>query len=362
MDETPKTPGQRRANRPETDGQSRARDSGSSGQSRAKLAVEIGKATGQRFTDGGTDRAASMAYYAIQAVFPAMLVAVIVSLLFSAPETLTDLVDRAVEAGLDPEVGTALERTLQNAAERASSGAGLAAILLALVSAYSASGWLAAAGRAIEPEASRRRERNFVAGKIRFSLWTAFLLVIVVFALVLLNLGGGLADEVFKAIGWEAGAPGAWTVLRPVLVLGGIIGAMLLLYRVAPDRIHPRPWKALLPGAVFAGIGWVVASGGFVFYVQNIAALGATYGAFATPIALLIWLWLSGAVVLVGATLNAVLAERRGDDHEPLKLAGADDPAIAGHPAGALPDPKDDGLLVHPDGAAAGRATKPAVP
>ncbi len=351
MDETPKTSGHDRANTPD-----------SAGQGRARAAFEITKAAVGRFNEGGTDRAASMAYYAIQAVFPAMLVAVIVSLLFSAPDTLTDLVDRAVEAGLDPDVGAALNRTLQTAAAKASSGAGLAAVLLALVSAYSASGWLAAAGRAIEPDPERRRKRNFVAGKIRFSVWTAFLLVIVVFALVLLNLGGDVADDVFNAIGWEAGAPAAWTVLRPVLVLVGIIGAMLLLYRVAPDRIDPRPWSALMPGAVLAGIGWVVASGGFAFYVQNIASLGATYGAFATPIALLIWLWLSGVVVLFGAALNGTLAERRGDDHEPLKLRGADNPAIAGHPAGALPDPKDDGLLVHPDGAASGGETKAAAP
>lgn len=335
MDKSPNSPGQSRAESP--------------GQSRAAAAFAVAKATVTRFSDGGTDRAAAMAYYAIQAVFPAMLVAVIVSLLFSAPETLTDLVDRAVDAGLDPEAGAALSRTLQSAAERASSGAGIAAVVLALVSAYSASGWLAAAGRAIEPEASRRRERNFVVGKIRFSLWTAFLLLIVVFALVLLSLGGDFADEVFDAIGWEQGAPGAWTVLRPVLVLGGIIGAMLVLYRVAPDRIAPRPWKALLPGAVLAGVGWVLSSVGFAFYVQNIAALGATYGAFATPIALLIWLWLSGVVVLVGAALNAELAERRGDDREPLRLPGASDPAIAGHPAGALPEAEDDAeLLPHP--------------
>lgn len=327
-----------------------------SGQSRAQATFETTKATVTRFSDGGPDRAAAMAYYAIQALFPALLVAVILSLLLSSPGTLTDLVDRGVDAGIDPDAGAALNRTLQDAAERASGSAVFASIVLALTSVYSASGWLAAAGRAIEPDPARRRERNFVLSKVRFGLWTLALLTLVVAALALLSLGGDIADEAFKALGWEAGAPALWSVLRPALVLLGIVGAMLLLFRVAPDRIHPRPFRALLPGAVFAGIGWVLASIAFGFYVQNLATLGATYGAFATPIALLIWLWLSGVVVLVGAALNATIAERRGDDHLPLRLKGADKPEIAGHPAGALPDAEDDAVLL-PKGAEPAKAT-----
>lgn len=318
----------------------------SNGHGRARPALDIGKATFKKFNEGATDRAAAMAYYAIQAVFPALLVIVIVSLLLSSPSALTEAVEWAVDNGLDPQVASALNDTLQSTAEKASQGAGIAAVVLAVTSAYSASGWLAAAGRAIEPDQARRRERNFVVAKVRFSVWTLTLLAALVLAIVLLNLGGDLADDAFAWIGWGEGAPRIWPVLQPVLVLGGIVGTMLLLFRVAPDRIHPRPWRALLPGAIFSGLGWVIATGAFAFYVRNLATLGATYGAFATPIALLIWLWLSGVVVLLGAALNAVLAERRGDDHEPLKLPGADDPAIAGHPAGALPDPSDDDELL----------------
>lgn len=320
----------------------------STGQGRARPALDIGKATFAKFNEGATDRAAAMAYYAIQAVFPALLVIVIVSLLLSSPDALTEAVDWLVDNGLDPQVATSLNDTLQSTAEKAASGAGIAAVVLAITSAYSASGWLAAAGRAIEPDPERRRKRNFVLAKVRFSLWTLTLLAALVLALLLLSLGGDLADDAFAWVGWGEGAPRLWPVLQPLLVLGGIIGTMLLLFRVAPDRIQPRPWKALLPGAVLSGLGWVIATGAFVFYVRNLATLGATYGAFATPIALLIWLWLSGVVVLFGVALNTVLIERRGDDHEPLKLPGADDPAIAGHPAGALPDPADHAELIHP--------------
>lgn len=315
------------------------------GQSRARVGWTVAKATFQRFNEGGTDRAAAMAYYAIQSLFPGLLVIVIFSLLLSSQESVSNVVDWAVRQGLDADVASALNRTLQDAAARASGGAGLAAVFLAGTAVYSASGWLAAAGRAIEPDPERRKQRNFVTGKIRFSLWTLLLLVLLVVALALLSLGGSLADDVFEALGWSSGAPGVWPIVQPILVMVGIVASMLVLFRVAPDRISPRPLRVLFPGALLSGFGWVIASVGFVFYAQNLANMGATYGVFATPIVLLLWLYLSGVVVLLGASLNGVLIERRGDEREPLRLKGAADPEISGHPAGALPDASDDALL-----------------
>lgn len=317
----------------------------SGGQRRATRAFQIAKSTVEHFLNGGTDRAAAMAYYAVLSIFPAVLIVVLISLLLSSTETVTETVDWAVDRGLDPDIGVALNQILQTAVERASSGVGFAVLVAAVFAVSGASGWLAAAGRAIEPDPERRHQRNPVTGRIRYSLWTVFLISLIVAALALLSIGGEAADTVFTWLGAETGAPWFWDVLRPVLLMLGIVTAMLVLYRVAPDRVTSPPWRALLPGAVLAGIGWVLASAGFSFYVTNIGRIGATYGAFATPIVLLIWLWLSGVVVLIGAELNAELTRRREGPHGPLRLEGADDPAIAGHPAGAYPDPSDDAAL-----------------
>lgn len=309
---------------------------------RSKRFCSIAKASVQQFTDGGTDRAAAMAYYAIQSLFPGLLVVVLLSLLLSTPQSVTNAVNWAKDQGLDPTLAAQLETTLQSAADRASSGpAGLATILAGAASVLSASGWLAAAGRAIEPDSQRRRSHNPITGRIRFSLWTLLLLALLVLGLTMLTLGGGVADTVFDWFGAQQGAPLAWDVLQPILVLFGILGSMLLLYRVAPDRVHSPPLRSQLPGAIVAGLGWIVASGAFVFYVRHIATLGATYGAFATPIILLLWLWLSGVVVLLGAEVNAELARRRDGPLVPHQLDGANDPRIAGHPAGVLPEGGD---------------------
>ncbi len=320
------------------------------GQGRARRLGSIGWSSIKGLMDGGTDRAAAMAYYAIQSLFPGLLVVVLVSLLLSSPGTVNDGVDWAVAQGLDPKLADALQNTLQGAAEKASSGVGFAAVVAAVTSISSASGWLAAAGRAIEPDSARRHGRNPAAGRLRYSLWTIVLVSMLIFALTALAAGGEIADQLFRWMGAERGAPLVWEVLRPILLLAGIVVAMLVLYRVAPDRIHSPPLRHLLPGAIVAGLGWILVSGAFTFYIQNLASLGATYGTFATPIILLFWLWLSGVAVLLGAEVNAELERRRHGPHSLVRLPGADDPAIAGHPAGARPEVSDDAddALLHP--------------
>jgi membrane protein len=308
---------------------------------RLRSVWDITLAAGKRIADGGTDRAAALAYYAVQAIFPALFVIAVFSLLLSSQDTIDSALRWAVDQGLDPSLADTIQDSLNTAAQRASGAAGFAAIIAAITAVSGASGWFAAAGRAIEPDPTQRRSRNFLVGRLRSAGWTLAMIVLLVAALALLAIGGTLADEVFSWFGIDSGAPLLWQLARPPLVALGVVATMLLVYRVAPDRIHPTPLRNLLPGAIVGGFGWILASLGFFFYVANLASIGATYGAFATPIVLLLWLYLSGVVVLFGAEINTELARRRGERHGPVALPGADDPDIAGHPAGRLPDDDD---------------------
>lgn len=301
--------------------------------------IAYGAAT--RLGGGGTDRAAAMAYYAVQALFPGLFVLVFTSLLLSTQGSIQQMLDWAVDQGMDPSLADSLRSSIGSAAERASGAVSIAAVVAALAAISSASGWFAAVGRAIEPDPERRKQRNIVTGKLRASLWTVVLIVLLIAALTLLATGGSVADTVFGWLGAER-APGGWPIVRVVLLLFGVVGAFLLVYRVAPDALHPMAVRNLVPGAIVGGLGWILASGAFFFYIANLADIGATYGTFATPIVLLLWLWLTGVVVLYGAAVNAQLALRRGELPGPRQLPGADDPDIAGHPAGRLPTAEDD--------------------
>lgn len=93
-------------------------------------------------------------------------------------------------------------------------------------------------------------------------------------------------------------------VLRWPLI--GVVVALALaaLYRWGPDR-PPPGWRWPTMASAVAAVGWLIASALFALYVGSIADLGASYGAMAAPIAVLLWLWLTMIVVLAGAELDA---------------------------------------------------------
>ena len=136
------------------------------------------------------------------------------------------------------------------------------------------------------------------------------MLVLVTF--VLIFLGGGLAHDVLGMIGLgdtvatASGAIARW----PAALLCGDADLRDRLLRGA-ERRDPRASSFITPGAVFGVVAWILASAGFFFYVSNFSSYSATYGAFAGVVILLVWLWLTNVVLLLGAELNAVIDLRR---------------------------------------------------
>ena len=130
---------------------------------------------------------------------------------------------------------------------------------------------------------------------------------------VLLFLGGGLATDIFDAIGLGSEFGTVWSIVRWPLALLGVMTIYAILYYAAPNVDVPR-FRWLTPGAVFGVLVTIVASGAFFFYVSNFSSYSATYGAFAGAVILLIWLWLANVVLLFGAELNAVIDLRRSPE------------------------------------------------
>jgi membrane protein len=96
-----------------------------------------------------------------------------------------------------------------------------------------------------------------------------------------------------------------WTWLRwPVLVVLLMLAAALIYY-VAPNV--DQPFAFITPGAVFAVFVWVVTSIGFSLYISNFTNYSATYGSLGGMIVLLLFFYISSAVLLLGAEVNAEL-------------------------------------------------------
>jgi len=102
-------------------------------------------------------------------------------------------------------------------------------------------------------------------------------------------------------------------VVRWVGLVVLMVIALALLYRIGPDRDAPK-FKWVSQGAITATVLWVIASIGFSFYVDNFGSYGETYGSLAGVIVLLLWLWITAVVVLLGAEINAETEEQTAKD------------------------------------------------
>ena len=113
-----------------------------------------------------------------------------------------------------------------------------------------------------------------------------------------------------------------WPVMFAMMILG-----LSVLYRYGPSRRLAK-WRWLSVGSVFASIAWLAMSLLFSWYLGNFANYNATYGALGAVVGLMMWMWLSTIVVLVGAELNSEIEHQTAHDTtvgpaRPLGVRGA---------------------------------------
>jgi membrane protein len=113
-----------------------------------------------------------------------------------------------------------------------------------------------------------------------------------------------------------------WPVMFVLIILG-----LAVLYRYGPSR-RVAKWRWISVGSVFAGLAWLAASSLFSWYLGNFANYNATYGALGAVVGLMMWMWLSTIVVLVGAELNSEIEHQTARDstigsEKPLGTRGA---------------------------------------
>jgi membrane protein len=110
---------------------------------------------------------------------------------------------------------------------------------------------------------------------------------------------------------FPTGAEWLVLVLRwPVLLLISAV-VMIALYRFGPDR-HPHKFRFIWPGAVLASLLWILAGAVFSIYVQNWGNYAATFGSVSAAIVLLLWMYNSAQILVVGAAFNAAIEKEAG--------------------------------------------------
>jgi membrane protein len=134
-------------------------------------------------------------------------------------------------------------------------------------------------------------------------------------SMALILAGENLSQRIAEAVGLNWLASHGWTMLQwPVAFLLMLL-ATSLIYYWGPNIKHK--WHWLLPGSVLAVFLWVVISLGFKLYVENLMYYNLVYGSITGVIVLMIWLYISGMVLLIGGELNAVLEATKLNKDEP---------------------------------------------
>lgn len=172
-------------------------------------------------------------------------------------------------------------------------------LLIALWAALQGTRWVLMALTLVNRRAEQRGNiRRFVTAGV-FTLYGIGLSL----AAVLLM---GVAPVVLAFLHVESATETLLLVLRWPILGGAAVAVALILYRWGPRR-RPPPWRWLWPGAVGAPLVWVLASSALTFALREFPGFGATYGSLASVVALLLWLYLTAFIFLLGGALNAEL-------------------------------------------------------
>jgi len=156
--------------------------------------------------------------------------------------------------------------------------------------------------------------RSTVRHYAKSLLYTALLIGAIALTLTAMTVGEGLLRFAVAELRLRAAAAALWARLRfPVAAAAGFF-ALFSLYALSQDR--RRPWRELWPGTVFSLTVWLALSWLYSLYVERIADYSALYGSIGAVIVLLMWLYLSAAVLILGAELNGTLMALRREKSE----------------------------------------------
>lgn len=266
--------------------------------------------------------AASVTFYTLLAVFPAIAALISLYGLIADPATIKQQVDQL--SGVIPGGGMQLiEEQVGRVTARPVGSLGFSAVIGLGFSLWSANQATKAIFDALNVVYEEKEKRSF----IRFTLVTlAFTLGGLLFAIVAL-LGVVVLPVVFSVIGLGTEVEWLLRILRwPLLIL--LVGTILAaLYRFGPSREQAR-WRWVTWGSGLATIVWLAGSIGFSWYVENFGSYNETYGSLGAVVGFMTWIWISAAVVLLGGELNAEMEHQTARDtttgkEKPMGTRGA---------------------------------------
>lgn len=253
----------------------------------------------QLWEDDVLDRAAALSYYFLFALFPTLLFLTALVGLLPVPGLMERLMGYAAQL-LPYDAASLLQKTLAEVMRGANrsllSVGAIAALWAAANGMASIITAINAAWNVVDPRPWWKRRLLALGLTMAFSLF-------ILSALVLLVFGERIGEVVANWVGLGAVFKVAWTVLSWPAVILSVLAGIVMVYYWAPAV--DRQFRWITPGSAFALVAWLVVSLGLRLYVQYVGDYNATYGSIGAVILLVLWLYVSGVVLLIGAEIDS---------------------------------------------------------
>ncbi|UJR83495.1 YihY/virulence factor BrkB family protein [Sandaracinus amylolyticus] len=270
--------------------------------------------------------AASVAFWTILAIFPALIALVLLYGLVSDPAEVERQI-ASMSSALPGDARTLLAEQMHAIVSTPRQGLGIGLVVSLLGALWAASGGMRALIDALNIAYDERETRNFFklrALSIALTLGAIAFIALAVFSV-------GVLPVIFEYVGLGGVVERVLDVGRwPLLALLATVG-LSALYRFAPNRTHAK-WRWVTPGGVVAMAVWLGATALFSFYVSNFGKYNETYGALGGVIVLLLWFYISAFAILLGAEINAEM------EHQTAKDSTVGEPAPMGERGATMAD------------------------
>ncbi|MFS2241504.1 YihY/virulence factor BrkB family protein [Microbacterium sp. OR16] len=287
------------------------------GERRQAMALIVRRVARGFFRTYCPDAAAGLTFYAILAMFPALIAAFSVIGVFGEKRGAADAVLDLLREVAPKDIVQALRQPLEQVASTA--GAGWLIVLALVFALWSVARYVTALGRAMNRIYGVPEGRMFWRAKPAHLLVTFAVFVLVTIACAFAALSWPLAQALGRSLGAGEVALTLWRIARWPAVALVVCLIVAILYYFAPNVDHPK-FRLMSVGALVAIAAFALASLGFGFYVSHLADYDRIYGSFAGVVIFLLWLWIGNIALLVGALFDAELERvrelRRGEPAE----------------------------------------------
>lgn len=265
--------------------------------------LELGKRVWKEVNnDRVFGRAAELSYYFLLALFPLLifLTSVIGIVLGSGTGTRHALFNYLARI-MPPSAFQLLDTTMWEVSAASSGGKISFGILAAL---WAASNGMVAITESLNAAYDVAESRAWWKQRLVAIGLTIALSVFIISALVLVVFGGRIAEGIANAYGFGPAFAMAWKIIQWPVVFAFLMLAFALIYYFAPN-LREQKWHWLTPGAALGVALWLLVSFVFRLYLQFFDSYSATYGSLGAVIILMLWLYFTGAAVLIGGEINS---------------------------------------------------------